>query len=162
MPDTLDGQPYVTLGTMTDRILVLNGPNLNLLGTREPEIYGTATLADVEELCRREASEHGLEIDFQQTNHEGGLVEAIQAAAADPKITGCVLNAAAYTHTSVALLDAVKGTGLPTVEVHISNPHAREPFRHHSYLSPVALAVIAGAGIEGYGYAIQVLARRRG
>lgn len=145
---------------MTARILVLNGPNLNLLGTREPEIYGTATLADVHELCTRRAAGHGLEVEFRQSNHEGELVEAIQAAAADEQVIGCVLNGAAYTHTSVALLDALKGTGLPTVEVHISNPHAREPFRHTSYLSPVALAVIAGAGIDGYGYGIDVIARR--
>ena len=144
---------------MTRRILVLNGPNLNLLGTREPEVYGTATLADVEQLCAERAAQHGLEVSCRQTNHEGGLVDALHEAGADPDVLGCVLNAGAYTHTSVALLDAVKATGLPTVEVHISNPHARETFRHHSYLSPVAVAVIAGAGVDGYGYAVDVLAK---
>lgn len=146
---------------MTSRILVLNGPNLNLLGTREPEIYGSATLADVEDLCRRTAAEHGLEVECRQSNHEGGLVDALHEAAASGEVLGVVLNAAAYTHTSVALLDAVKATRLPVVEVHISNPHARERFRHTSYLSPVAVAVIAGAGVEGYRYAVDLLARRR-
>ncbi|WP_131104252.1 type II 3-dehydroquinate dehydratase [Ornithinimicrobium sufpigmenti] len=145
---------------MTRRILVLNGPNLNLLGTREPEVYGTATLADVEALCGQAASRHGLEVTCHQTNHEGGLVDALHEAATDPDVVGCVLNAGAYTHTSVALLDAVRATSLPVVEVHISNPHAREAFRHTSYLSPVAVAVIAGAGIDGYGYAVDLLARR--
>lgn len=145
---------------MTRRILVLNGPNLNLLGTREPEIYGTTTLADVEALCAERAAAHGLATEAFQSNHEGALVDAIQAAARDEDVIGCVFNAGAYTHTSVALHDALKGTGLPLVEVHISNPHAREPFRHTSYLSPLALAVIAGAGIEGYGWAVDHLARR--
>ena len=148
---------------MTDqprRILVLNGPNLNLLGTREPEIYGTATLADVEALCAERAAAHGLSVTCVQSNHEGALVDAIQEAAAAGDVLGCVLNAGAYTHTSVAILDAVKATGLPTVEVHISNPHAREPFRHTSYLSLAATAVIAGAGVAGYGYAVEVLAAR--
>ncbi|MGO0576426.1 type II 3-dehydroquinate dehydratase [Ornithinimicrobium panacihumi] len=144
---------------MTSRILVLNGPNLNLLGTREPEIYGTATLADVESLCAERAATHDLLVTCQQSNHEGGLVDALHEAADAGDVVGCVLNAGAYTHTSVALLDAIKATGLPTVEVHISNPHAREAFRHHSYLSPVALAVIAGAGIAGYGFAVDVLAQ---
>ncbi|MDO5740213.1 MAG: type II 3-dehydroquinate dehydratase [Ornithinimicrobium sp.] len=145
---------------MTSRILVLNGPNLNLLGTREPQIYGTTTLADVEALCADRAAGHGLEVTCRQSNHEGALVDALHEAAAAGDVIGCVLNAGAYTHTSVALLDAIKATGLPTVEVHISNPHAREAFRHTSYLSPVAAAVIAGAGIDGYGYAVDVLARR--
>lgn len=146
---------------MTSRIVVLNGPNLNLLGTREPEIYGTATLADVEDLCAKTAAGHGLEVSCRQTNHEGRLVDLLHEAAADPEVVGVVLNAAAYTHTSVALLDAVKATRLAVVEVHLSNPHARESFRHTSYLSPVALAVIAGAGVQGYAYAVDLLATRR-
>lgn len=145
---------------MTRRILVLNGPNLNLLGTRETQIYGTATLADVEQLCTERAAQHGLEVSCLQSNHEGELVDALHEASASGDVVGCVFNPAAYTHTSVALLDAVRGTGLPVVEVHISNPHAREAFRHTSYLSSVAVAVIAGAGIDGYGYAVDVLARR--
>ena len=147
---------------MTRRILVLNGPNLNLLGTREPEIYGSATLADVERLCTQEATRHGLETTCLQTNHEGGLVDALHEARAAGDVVGVVLNAAAYTHTSVAVLDAVKAVRLPVVEVHLSNPHAREPFRHHSYLSPVAEAVVAGAGVLGYRWAVELLATRYG
>lgn len=145
---------------MPRRVLVLNGPNLNLLGTREPEIYGTATLADVEALCAERAAEHGLEVTCLQSNHEGALVDALHEARAAGDVLGVVLNAAAYTHTSVALVDAVKACELPVVEVHLSNPHAREAFRHTSYLSPVAVAVIAGAGIHGYGWAVEHLARR--
>ncbi|MFK5584029.1 MULTISPECIES: type II 3-dehydroquinate dehydratase [unclassified Serinicoccus] len=145
---------------MPRRVLVLNGPNLNLLGTREPEIYGTATLADVEALCAERAAEHGLEVTCLQSNHEGALIDALHEARAAGDVLGVVLNAAAYTHTSVALLDAVKACGLPVVEVHLSNPHAREAFRHTSYLSPVAETVIAGAGIHGYGWAVEHLARR--
>lgn len=140
--------------------MVLNGPNLNLLGTREPEIYGTDTLQDIEELCATAAAEHDLSVTCVQSNHEGGLVDALHEAAAAGDVVGVVLNAAAYTHTSVALLDAVKATRLPVVEVHISNPHAREAFRHTSYLSPVAVAVIAGAGVQGYRYAVDLLATR--
>jgi 3-dehydroquinate dehydratase II len=144
-------------------VLVLNGPNLNLLGTREPAVYGSATLADVEALCRRRCEARGLTLDFRQSNHEGVLVDAIHEAgrwqAAD-RLAGVVLNAGAYTHTSVALHDAVKGTGVAMIEVHISNVHAREPFRHHSYLSPAAAGIIVGLGIEGYGLAIDALAAR--
>ncbi|WP_122260677.1 type II 3-dehydroquinate dehydratase [Ornithinimicrobium cerasi] len=146
---------------MTRRIVVLNGPNLNLLGTREPHIYGSSTLADVEALCARTAGEHGLQVTCRQSNHEGVLVDALHEAAADEEVVGVVLNAGAYTHTSVALLDAVRATDLAVVEVHLSNPHARESFRHTSYLSPVAVAVIAGAGVHGYRYAIDLLATRR-
>lgn len=138
------------------RVLVLNGPNLNLLGTREPGIYGTATLADVEALCRDRAAAHGLEADFLQSNHEGVLVDAIQAAR--DTAAGIVINAGAYTHTSVAIADAISAVGLPVIEVHLSNVHAREEFRHHSFISPVAAAIIIGAGINGYGYAIDQLA----
>ncbi|WP_417219962.1 type II 3-dehydroquinate dehydratase [Arthrobacter sp.] len=152
------------MGAMTDttaaprRLLVLNGPNLNLLGTREPAIYGTATLDDVEALCRDRAAAHGVDVDFLQSNHEGVLIDAIHAARGTA--AGIVINPGAFTHTSVALADAISGVEVPTVEVHISNVHAREAFRHHSYISPVAAAVIIGAGINGYGYAIDQLATR--
>ncbi|MEW6258166.1 MAG: type II 3-dehydroquinate dehydratase [Pseudomonadota bacterium] len=136
---------------------ILNGPNLNLLGTREPGIYGTTTLADIEDLCRREAGRHALEIVFRQTNHEGELVEMIHAAR---DAFGIVLNAGAYTHTSVALRDAISAAGVPTVEVHLSNVFAREDFRHHSYLSPVARGVICGFGAMSYVLAIAALAAR--
>lgn len=145
---------------MTRRIVVLNGPNLNLLGTREPEIYGIATLGDVESICEAAAAEHGLAVSALQSNYEGALVEAVQEAGADQEVVGIVLNAAGYTHTSVALHDAVKAVTVPVVEVHLSNPHAREAFRHTSYLSPVVAAVIAGAGIDGYRYAVDLLATR--
>ena len=141
---------------------VLNGPNLNLLGTREPHIYGTATLADVEELCRREAAALGLALVFRQTNWEGQLVDWVQeagAAARAGEAIGTVLNAGAYTHTSVALRDAIEGCGLPVVELHISNVHAREEFRHRSHVSPVARAVVVGFGVAGYPLAIAGLHR---
>ncbi|BAF89071.1 type II 3-dehydroquinate dehydratase [Azorhizobium caulinodans ORS 571] len=143
---------------MSDTIHVLNGPNLNLLGTREPGIYGAATLADVEALCRTTAAQHGLELVFRQSNHEGDLVDWIQAAAGS---VGVVLNAGAYTHTSVALRDAIAGTGVPAVEVHLSNVFAREPFRHHSYLSPVVRGVICGFGPQSYVLGITALATTR-
>ena len=142
---------------MANTIYVLNGPNLNLLGTREPEKYGGATLADAERLCRERAERHGFEIDFRQSNHEGALVDAIHDAGRQ-KAAGLVINPGAYGHTSVALLDAVMGIGLPAVEVHVTNIHARESFRHHTYLSQGAKAVICGFGIEGYGLAIEGLA----
>lgn len=142
-------------------ILVLNGPNLNLLGTREPAVYGSQTLADVEALCAQECAKHGLKLDFRQSNHEGVLVDAIQKAGraqAAGTLAGVVFNAGAYTHTSVALHDAIKGCGVTVIELHISNVHARESFRHHSYLSPVAKAVLAGFGVQGYAMAIAALA----
>lgn len=138
------------------RILVANGPNLNLLGTREPGVYGAATLADVETLCTQTGQRLGLGIDVMQSNHEGALVDAIQAARGAAQ--GIVINPAAYTHTSVAIADALRAVELPVVEVHISNVHAREEFRKHSYVSPVAAAVIAGAGVDGYRFAIEHLA----
>ena len=143
-------------------ILVLNGPNLNLLGTREPAVYGSATLLDVERLCRDAAAAHGHEIDFRQSNHEGVLIDALHeaGAAAAGSIAGVVLNAGAYTHTSVALHDAIKAVALPVVEVHLSNVHAREPFRHHSFLSPACVGVIAGFGAQSYVLAIDGLAVR--
>ena len=139
------------------KVLVLNGPNLNLLGTREPGIYGAQTLADVEKICHDEGARHGLQIDFRQSNHEGQLIDWIHAAGRDHAagtLLGVVLNAGAYTHTSIALHDAIKGANIPVIELHISNVHAREPFRHHSYLSPAAKAVMAGFGVRGYALAI--------
>ncbi len=139
------------------RILILNGPNLNMLGVREPEIYGTQTLADIEALCRAKAKELGHEIDFRQSNHEGELVECIQQARG--AYDGIVINAAAYTHTSVAIHDALKIFGGPIVEVHLSDPKTREPFRHHSFIAPLAAAVIAGKGMQGYAEALVFFSR---
>lgn len=141
---------------MQRKIYVLNGPNLNTLGTRKPEIYGAETLADVEARVRRRAATLGLEIEFFQSNHEGEIVEKIQQARTNA--AGIVINPAAYTHTSVAIHDALEYAERPTVEVHISNVHAREPFRHHSYVSPIANVVIAGAGTLGYELALEWLA----
>jgi 3-dehydroquinate dehydratase-2 len=143
-------------------ILVLNGPNLNLLGQREPAIYGHTTLADVEQLCRAEAQALGLELEFRQSNHEGVLVDWLQEAGsriAAGELIGVVFNPAAYTHTSVALHDAIKGASVRLIEVHLSNVHAREPFRQHSYVSPAAAGIIVGLGVQGYLLAIQALAR---
>jgi 3-dehydroquinate dehydratase-2 len=137
-------------------ILVINGPNLNLLGTREPEKYGTSTLADVEQLARSAAEAHGFTAECVQSNHEGVLLDAIHAAR--ETAAGIVINAGAFTHTSVALRDALAAVQLPAVEVHITNVHQREEFRHHSYLSPVCSAVIVGAGVAGYRLAIDYLA----
>lgn len=141
---------------------VFNGPNLNLLGTREPAVYGSATLADVQALCEAACKDLGWTLDFRQSNHEGELVtwlhEAGKAEAAGTAV-GVVFNAGAYTHTSIALHDAVKGAGVTLVELHISNTHARESFRHHSYLSPVAKAVMMGFGVQGYALALQGLAK---
>ena len=143
---------------MTGKILLLNGPNLNMLGKREPEIYGHDTLEDVVALVEEEAKKHGLEVEALQSNPEGDLIDALHKARETH--IGCVINPGGLTHTSVALLDAVKASELPTVEVHISNPHAREDFRHHSYISLAAVSVIAGAGIAGYRYAVDILANR--
>jgi len=143
-------------------VFVLNGPNLNLLGTREPAVYGAQTLADVDVLCQQACVRHGFALQFRQSNHEGQLVDWIHEAGrqhAAGELAGVVLNAGAYTHTSVALLDAIKGTGVPLIELHISNVHARESFRHHSYISPVARAVMCGFGVAGYGLAIDALAQ---
>lgn len=138
---------------MAQAIHVLNGPNLNLLGTREPEKYGRATLADVEHLCRARAQRHGFEIVFRQSNHEGEIVDAIHTARRDGA-KAIVINPAGYSHTSVAILDAVIASALPVFEVHITNIHARDEFRHHSFVSAAARGVICGFGIEGYGLAI--------
>ncbi len=137
-------------------LLVLNGPNLNMLGVREPATYGAATLADVEDLCRLTAARFDLVVDCRQSNHEGDLVSWIQEARTAH--AGIVLNAGAYTHTSVALYDAIKLAEKPLVEVHISNVFARESFRHHSFISPVATGVVCGLGIKGYALAIEALA----
>jgi len=143
--------------TVSKTVYVLNGPNLNLLGTREPEKYGHATLAEVEKLCRETADRHGLAIEFRQSNHEGEIVDWIQEARAK-NAAGVIINAAAYTMTSIAILDAILAVQLPVIEVHITNIHARESFRHHSYISKVAKAVICGFGIQGYALAIIGLA----
>ena len=138
-------------------ILVLNGPNLNLLGQRQPEIYGATTLAEIEELCVATGAALGLGIACEQSNHEGVLIDAIHAAPGTH--AGIVLNAGAFTHSSVALRDAVAAIDVPVVELHLSNTHAREPFRHLSYLAPVVLGQIAGFGPTGYDLAIRALAR---
>lgn len=135
------------------RILYLNGPNLNLLGTREPGIYGRQTLADIEARVRTEAQSLGATVEFRQSNHEGELVGWIQQAVSQFDVV--VLNAAAYTHTSIALRDAIAGSGIPTIEIHLSNVHARESFRHHSMIAPVCRGVIAGFGPESYLLAIR-------
>ena len=134
-------------------VTVLNGPNLNLLGRRQPEIYGHETLADVEAACRTLADELGLGLQFRQSNHEGALIDWIHAAR--DEAAGIVINPAAFTHTSVALLDALNAFDGPVIEVHISNVHKREAFRHHSYVSLRADGVIAGLGTEGYGLALR-------
>lgn len=140
---------------MTRRLLLVNGPNLNLLGTREPEIYGTATLADVEEIARTAAAAHGFEIRAVQSNHEGVLLDAIHAARED--CAGIVINPGGLTHTSVVLRDALSGVALPVAEVHISDVRSREPFRHHSYVADVALVHVAGEGVGGYARAVDRL-----
>jgi 3-dehydroquinate dehydratase-2 len=141
-------------------VLVLNGPNLNLLGTRKPEVYGSTSLADVEALCRDLASDLGLELVFRQSNHEGQLIDWIHETGAAVKAgdsIGAVFNPGAFTHTSVALHDAIEAATLPVIELHISNVHAREEFRHHSYISPVARGIVVGFGVHGYLMAINGL-----
>jgi 3-dehydroquinate dehydratase II len=138
------------------RTLVLNGPNLNMLGSREPEIYGRTTLAEIEAMCRAAAERLDLEVDFRQSNSEADLVEWIQAARGTA--AGIVINAAAFTHTSVAILDALKLADLPVIELHLSNPLAREPFRRRSYVSPVARGLICGFGPQGYVLALEAMA----
>ncbi|MBI4366786.1 MAG: type II 3-dehydroquinate dehydratase [Deltaproteobacteria bacterium] len=146
---------------MAKTVYVLNGPNLNMLGTREPEKYGTATLADVEKLCRATAKRFGLDVVFRQSNREGDLVDWIQEAHAK-KASGIVLNAAGYTTTSIAILDALLSVKLPAIEIHITNIHQRESFRQNSYVSKAAKAMICGFGIEGYALAITGLAHMVG
>jgi 3-dehydroquinate dehydratase-2 len=137
-------------------VVVLNGPNLNLLGEREPEVYGSETLADVEALCAKAVAEVGLALDFRQSNHEGVLVDAIHEVRSSA--AGIVINAGALTHTSISLRDALSAVSVPVIEVHISNVHAREAFRHHSYLSAVADGVIVGCGTQGYALAVARIA----
>ncbi len=141
---------------MSNVVLVLNGPNLNLLGAREPEIYGNVTLEGIRSAVERRASTHNLEIDFRQTNDEGEMVSAIQNAQSAAK--GIVINAAAYTHTSVAILDALLACEIPVIEVHLSNIYKREEFRHHSFVSRAATGVICGFGAYGYELAIDAIA----
>ena len=145
-------------------ILILNGPNLNLLGQREPAQYGHTTLADVEAMCRDAAQRLGHAADCFQSNHEGALIDRIHAAGAqfrNGELLGVVLNAGALTHTSLALHDAIKGVApLPVVEVHISNVHAREAYRHHSWISPAAAGIVVGFGVDGYVLAIEGLVRK--
>jgi 3-dehydroquinate dehydratase-2 len=139
-------------------IYVLNGPNLNLLGTREPHIYGSDTLDDIAGALEDRAKALGLGIDMRQSNHEGHLVDWLQEANARGA-KAVILNAGAFTHTSVAIHDAIKGIDVPVIEVHLSNPHAREPFRHHSYITPVAKGIVAGFGASGYELALDAAAR---
>ena len=143
---------------MAKPVHIINGPNLNLLGTREPEIYGTTTLADIEAMCAARAKTHGFAAQCFQSNDEGELVSIIQAARADAN--GLIINAGAYSHTSVAILDALQAVTAPIMEVHLSNIFAREEFRHHSYISGIAAGVICGLGAQGYEMAINALAAR--
>jgi 3-dehydroquinate dehydratase-2 len=138
-------------------VLVLNGPNLNLLGVRDPAVYGSATLADVERLCAEQAARLGLELECFQSNHEGALIDKIHQARSD--VAAVVANVGAYTHTSIAIMDALAILTVPVIEVHLSNVHRREEYRRHSYVSEVATAVIAGAGAHGYALALQHVAR---
>lgn len=135
------------------KVLILNGPNLNLLGQREPDVYGRATLADIEAKVRERAAKLKLDVEFRQSNIEGELVNWIQGAKG--KFDAIILNAAAYAHTSVALRDAISGTGVPTIEVHISNVHAREEFRHNSLIAPVCRGQIVGFGVNSYILALE-------
>lgn len=139
-------------------IMIINGPNLNLLGTREPEIYGKETLADIQSLCEKEGKTLGVGVDFRQSNHEGELVSWVQEAG--KAMDGLIVNAGAYTHTSVALLDALLAVKKPIIEVHLSNIYKREEFRHHSYVSRAAAGVICGLGSHGYVLALAALARQ--
>jgi 3-dehydroquinate dehydratase-2 len=146
---------------MAETIYILNGPNLNLLGTREPEKYGHSTLKDVEALCRKTAEAHGFAVEFRQSNREGELIDWIQEARANTA-AGIIINAAGYTHSSVAIHDALLAANAPVIEVHITNIHARESFRHHSFVAMAAKASLCGFGIEGYALAIAGLAAMTG
>lgn len=146
-----------TVASMGHRILIINGPNLNLLGTRQPEVYGATTLADVEVMCRDLAKARGLTVDFFQSNHEGALIDALHAAREN--FDGIVLNAGGYTHTSIAMMDAVASIEVPVIELHLSNVHAREEFRHKSYLANVVIGLICGFGAPGYLTAMDAMIR---
>jgi len=139
---------------MANKLLLLNGPNLNLLGTREPEVYGATTLAEIEQAASTQAGAAGATMDCFQSNHEGALIDRIHAAK-QQGVEAIVINPGGFTHTSVALRDALAGVGIPFIEVHISNIHTREPFRHHSYLSAISAGVICGLGVDGYRMAIE-------
>jgi 3-dehydroquinate dehydratase II len=143
---------------MPNKVLILNGPNLNLLGTREPEIYGAETLGDIDGACQKHGQTLSLDVDFRQSNTEGELVAWIQEAAGGH--AAIIINAGAYTHTSVAILDALLAIGLPVIEVHLSNIYQRDEFRHHSYISKAATGVICGLGSQGYLLALDALAAR--
>jgi 3-dehydroquinate dehydratase-2 len=143
---------------MAKRVLVLNGPNLNMLGTREPQTYGSQTLSDIEIMAQAEGGKLGLSVTCRQSNHEGELVTWIQQALGTQE--AIVINAGAYSHTSVAIHDALRAVALPVVEVHLSNIYAREAFRHHSYISPIAVGVICGLGAAGYRLALHALAEK--
>jgi 3-dehydroquinate dehydratase-2 len=142
---------------MTSLVYILNGPNLNMLGKREPEIYGAASLDDIERACKADGKRLGLSVDFRQTNREGELVDWIQEAG--DKAQALIINAGAYTHTSVALLDALKAIAIPVIEVHLSNIFQREAFRHVSYISPAAQGVICGFGADSYRLALEAAAQ---
>ncbi len=144
-------------GPAADQVLVLNGPNLNMLGSREPEIYGFQTLAEIEAACREKAADLGFSMDFRQTNNEGEIVGWIQQAGADT--AGIIINPAAYTHTSIAILDALLQCACPVIEIHLSNIFQRESFRHHSYVSPAAHGMICGFGGNSYLLALDAMAR---
>jgi 3-dehydroquinate dehydratase II len=146
------------MATSLPQILIINGPNLNMLGTRQPDIYGHVTLDDIESRCLETAGELGLSVDFRQSNHEGELIDWIQQSKG--KFAGIIINAGAFSHTSVALLDALLACELPVIEVHLSNIYRRESFRHHSYVSQVALGVICGLGAVGYELALGALSDR--
>jgi len=141
------------------KILLINGPNLNLLGTREPAKYGHTTLPEVEAMVREAGAALGVEVACFQSNHEGGIVDRIHAARTEG-VAGVVINPGAYTHTSVAIRDAFAGTAIPFAEIHVSNVHAREPFRHHSYLSEIAAGIVVGFGVEGYVLALRGLVKK--
>ncbi|MCT7660270.1 type II 3-dehydroquinate dehydratase [Mycobacterium deserti] len=146
-------------------VLVLNGPNLNLLGTREPVHYGSQTLTDVEELCREVGHDVGVDVDFLQSSHEGVLIDRIHAAGAEHRsgsLLGAVFNPGAFAHTSVALHDAIVAVEFPVVEVHVSNIYQREPFRQHSYVAPAAVGIVIGLGTAGYQWAIRALVAKEG
>jgi len=134
-------------------ILILNGPNLNLLGTRQPETYGTITLADIEAMCAHEAGQLGVTFEFKQSNHEGTMIDLIH----ETKAQGIILNAGAYTHTSIAIMDALSSVNKPVLELHLSNIHQRESFRQHSYISKVAFAMVCGLGASGYPIALRAM-----